>query len=129
MVAVDTNVIVRLLTGDDRRQYAAARRLFATESVWVAKTVLLETVWVLASLYGFDWRAIHSALVGLLGLSNVEVEDDAAVASALLLMSQGVEFAHALHVASKPANAAFATFDRALVRRAVKAGATEIVTL
>jgi predicted nucleic-acid-binding protein len=42
MIAVDTNVLVRLLTGDDPKQTAAARSLFAAEPVWIAKTVLLE---------------------------------------------------------------------------------------
>jgi predicted nucleic-acid-binding protein len=49
LLAVDTNVIVRLLTQDDRKQAAAAAAIFATEDVWIAKTVLLETAWVLKS--------------------------------------------------------------------------------
>jgi predicted nucleic acid-binding protein len=39
MIAVDTNVLVRLLTGDEPQQEAAARSLFASESIWIAKTV------------------------------------------------------------------------------------------
>ena len=54
MIAVDTNVLVRLLTGDDLKQAAAARSLFAAGPIWIAKTVLLETAWVLRSLYGFE---------------------------------------------------------------------------
>ena len=56
---------------------------FATESVWIAKTVLLETGWVLRSLYGFEESAISDAFHALLGLSNVSVEDEHAVARAL----------------------------------------------
>jgi predicted nucleic-acid-binding protein len=59
MVAVDTNILVRLLTGDDPKQAAAARSLFASEQIWIAKTVLLETGWVLRSLYGFEESAIR----------------------------------------------------------------------
>lgn len=66
MIAVDTNVLVRLLTADDPKQLAAARSLFASDPIWVAKTVLLETGWVLRSLYGFE-TAIHEAFTKLLG--------------------------------------------------------------
>ena len=70
MVAVDTNVLVRLLTGDDSRQETAARSLFAREPIWIAKTVLLETGWVLRSLYGFEESSIRDAFTKLLGLTN-----------------------------------------------------------
>ena len=76
MIAVDTNVLVRLLTGDEPKQEAAARSLFASEPIWIAKTVLLETGWVLSSLYGFEESAIHDAFTKLLGLKNVHVEDE-----------------------------------------------------
>ena len=47
MDAIDTNVIVRYLTGDHPRQSAKARSLIETRPVHVATTVLLETEWVL----------------------------------------------------------------------------------
>src|SRR5258708_38365695 len=102
MTAVDTNVLVRLLTQDDRRQAAAARALFGSGPVWIAKTVLLETGWVLGSLYGFDEEAIRGAFTKLLGLSNVHAEDEPAVAAALALTTDGIEFADAFHLGSRP---------------------------
>ena len=51
MTAVDTNVVIRLLTADDPKQAAAATSLFAAGPIWIAKTVLLETGWVLQSGY------------------------------------------------------------------------------
>ena len=55
MLAVDTNVVVRLLTGDNPAQAARARAIFQRETVFVVKTVILvETEWVLRSLYRFD---------------------------------------------------------------------------
>ena len=122
MTAVDTNVVVRLLTGDDPKQAAAAKALFAAEPIWIAKTVLLETGWVLRSLYGFEQRAIHEAFVKLLGLKNVRIEDEPAVAAALALAVHGIEFADALHVSSKPPGAVFVSFDQSFVRRAPRAG-------
>jgi predicted nucleic-acid-binding protein len=122
MVAVDTNVIVRLLTGDDPRQAAAARSLFASEPIWIAKTVLLETGWVLRSLYGFEEGEIRDAFTKLLGLENVRVEDEPSVATALALTAHGIELADAMHLCSRPVNARFASFDKAFVQRAKRAG-------
>ena len=51
MIAVDTNVLVRLLTGDDPAQTRRAADLFAQESILIPKTVLLETEWVLRYRY------------------------------------------------------------------------------
>lgn len=121
MIAVDTNVLVRLLTGDDPKQVMAARSLLLHDSVWVAKTVILETAWVLGSLYGFEDAAIVDALTRFLGLANVQAEDASAVAEALAMTAHGIEFADALHVASRPSGASFITFDKAFVRRARRA--------
>jgi predicted nucleic-acid-binding protein len=74
MTAVDANVVVRLLTADDAKQAGAAKALFRRQPVWIAKTVLLETAWVLRSLYGYQQSVIREAFVKLLGLKNVEVE-------------------------------------------------------
>src|SRR5665213_3654283 len=126
MTAVDTNILVRLLTGDDRRQAAAAKALFAGESIWIAKTVLLETASVLRSLYGFEDAAIGQSFAKLLGLKNVHVEDERAIGHALALTSHGIDFADAIPLNSRPANAEFVSFDRAFVRRAKRAGVARI---
>ena len=129
MTAVDTNVLVRLLTQDDRRQAVHANTLFATGQVWIAKTVLLETNWVLRSLYGFGDNAVQGGFTMLLGLPNIRMEDEAGVAEALSLVSQGIEFADALHLVSRPRGARFVSFDRDLIRRAGRAGVREIDTI
>lgn len=126
MTAVDTNVLVRLLTGDGPKQAAAARALFAAEPIWIAKTVLLETNWVLHSLYGFDEDAIREAFTKLLGLKNVHTEDEPSVAAALALTAHGIELADALHLSSRPPGATFVSFDQSFVRRARRAGASGI---
>lgn len=126
MTAVDTNVLVRLLTGDEPKQAASARSMFASEPIWIAKTVLLETGWVLRSLYGFEESAIRDAFVKLLGLKNVQAEDEASVAAALELTAQGIELADAMHLSSRPAGAAFVSFDKSLVQRARRAGASGV---
>ena len=124
MTAVDTNVVVRLLTGDEPRQAAAARALFAGGPIWIAKTVLLETGWVLRSLYGFEESAIRTAFTKLLGLKNVHVEDEASLAGALT--ASGIELADAIHLSSRPPGARFVSFDKAFVQRARRAGVSAI---
>lgn len=126
MIAIDTNVLVRLLTGDDPKQAAAAQSLFAAGPIWIAKTVLLETGWVLRSLYEFEEAAIADAFRRLLGLKNVHAEDEPSVAAALALTVHGIAFADAIHLSSRPSGARFVSFDQSLVRRAKRAGATEI---
>src|ERR1017187_5467679 len=125
MIAVDTNVLARLLTGDDSKQ-EAARSLFAREPIWIAKTVLLETGWVLRGLYGLEETEIRAAFTKLLGLENVHAEDESSVAAALALMTRGIEFADALHLCSRPPGAAFVSFDKSLVQRARRAGVSDI---
>jgi predicted nucleic-acid-binding protein len=126
MIAVDTNVLVRLLTGDDPEQSAAARSLFAAKPIWIAKTVLLETGWVLRSLYGFDDSAIREAFTRLLGLKNVRAEDELSVAAALELTAHGIELADAMHLSSRPPGAVFVSFDQSFIRRAKRARVTGI---
>ena len=126
MTALDTNVVVRLLTADDPNQAAAARSLFASDEIWIAKTVLLETLWVLRSLYGYEENAIRDAFIKLLGLKNVHIEDEPAVAAALAFTGHGIEFADAIHVSSRPPGADFVSFDQLFVRRAKRAGVAEV---
>lgn len=123
MIAVDTNVIVRLIVADDAVQGQRAARLFAhAPEIFVAKTVLLETAWVLQSAYGFARDAVAEALRRLAGLPNVVVEDAEQVATALDLARRGADVADAIHIAACPEAERFYTFDRRLIRQAQAAG-------
>jgi predicted nucleic-acid-binding protein len=86
--------------------------------VLLLKSVLLETEWVLRSVYRFARPAIHDGITRLLGLPGIEVEDRPAVARALEWYGQGLDFADALHLASIGRAEAFVTFDGALQRKA-----------
>ena len=69
MIAVDTNVVVRLLTQDDAAQYRQSVKLFQTKDmIFIPTTVILETAWVLRTLYDFQPEAICTALRKVLGL-------------------------------------------------------------
>ena len=118
MIAIDTNVVVRLLTNDDPAQAARAADLLARERVLVPKTVLLETEWVLRYSYELPPSVVLAAFRKLLGLPQVAAEDATAIARALELYEGGMDFADALHLASARDATAFATFDTRLAKRA-----------
>ncbi len=118
MHAVDTNVLVRLLTEDDIEQTKRAKALFKKVAVFVPKTVMLETEWVLRRLYRFDSQSVVGAFRKLTGLPNVEIEDPLAVTAALGYCEAGMDFADALHLASSAACEKFATFDAGIKKSA-----------
>jgi predicted nucleic-acid-binding protein len=129
MTAVDTNVLVRFLVRDDPAQAARAAALVRGGEIWVSKTVLLETAWVLGSLYGFPANRVAAALEGLAGLPEVLLEDESSVARALEWFRGGLDFADALHLASARSASRFATFDRQLARRAKRVTGLETLAV
>lgn len=118
MIALDTNVIVRVITKDDPEQLPIALAVLQSESLWVAKTVLLETEWVLRYTYDLSRESILLAFRRFLGYRRIRVEDRAAVLRALRLYRHGMDLADALHLASSLPAGFFVTFDRRLARRA-----------
>lgn len=118
MIAIDTNVLVRLLVADDPAQARRARKLIERNDVVVSATVLLEAEWVLRSAYRIDRAQIEAAFRRFLGLPRVSPDSPAAVALALDSYRAGLDFADALHLASTPDADAFFTFDRRLARAA-----------
>lgn len=126
-VAIDTNLIVRLLVHDDPAQAAASRAFIENEAVRVLSTVVLETVWTLERAYGLDRPAIVSTLSGFMGLPTVRVDDAAAVWRALELYAGGLDFADALHLCLASDADRFVTFDRAFARAAARLRRSEPV--
>ncbi len=128
MYAVDTNVLVRLLTGDDAVQARRAAVLFKKEAIFIPRTVLLETEWVLRRLYRLERETVVGAFRKLSGLGNVELEQPLVVAQALQWCEGGMGFADALHLASSHNTGKFATFD-AQVKKTAPPGAKPAVRL
>lgn len=122
MLAIDTNLIVRYLTGDHPTQSARARSLIDSQAVFAAITVMLEVEWVLRSTYGYGSAEVTRALRAFAGLPTVTVEDDAIVAAALDLVDTGMDFADALHLGKSTNCEGFVTFDRRFVKTAKAAG-------
>jgi predicted nucleic-acid-binding protein len=117
VIALDTNVIVRLVTADDPGQLKAARAVFEAGDLWVCKTVFLETEWILRYSYELSPPAIREVFRKLLGYPRLQVEDRRAVLRALTLYDQGLDFADALHLASSGDADRFVTFDQPLVKK------------
>jgi predicted nucleic-acid-binding protein len=128
VIALDTNVVVRLLVDDDPDQTRRARKLIETHTALVLPTVLLETEWVLRGAYGIGRSAIAGSIRKLVGLRNVELGNAAAVAQALEWFQAGLDFADALHLALAGEAQGFATFDARLAKRARRITAREVST-
>ncbi|MDO3378578.1 type II toxin-antitoxin system VapC family toxin [Geoalkalibacter halelectricus] len=118
MIAVDTNIVVRLLTGDDPSQMAQAREIFTGAEIFIAETVMLETEWVLRYAYDIPPATIHDGLLKLFGLPNVVVRDARAISQAFEGYRSGMDFADSLHLATCGHCEEFFTFDKKFVRSA-----------
>jgi predicted nucleic-acid-binding protein len=117
VTAVDTNIIVRLMTRDNEKQYGRAVALFAKNDIFIPVTVILETEWVLRYSYGFTPDNIFTAFTRLLGLPNVKIQDPDSIARAIDLARNGLNFADALHLAQSRECASLATFDTAFIKK------------
>lgn len=122
MLAIDTNIVVRYLTGDHPEQSPRARELIDGQPVFVPVTVALETEWVLRSAYQFKPLEITKALRGFGGLPTVTFEDAGMILVALERVEQGMDFADSLHLARSTQCDGFRSFDRKLIAEAYAAG-------
>jgi predicted nucleic acid-binding protein len=118
MLAVDTNVVVRYLTGDDPAQFEPAVAVMEDGEAFVGLTVLLETEWVLRSIYRYRPARVVEALRSLAGLPTVSLEDASLADIALQWVENGLDFADALHLARAQFCDGFVTFDRDLATQA-----------
>lgn len=94
MIALDANVLVRLLVQDDPDQFARAlavleRASESEESCFLSDGVLCETAWVLASQYRAGRAEILVALSELVGDRRYTFQDPEALAEALRAFEDG----------------------------------------
>ena len=120
VIAIDTNVLVRLLTSDHPTQSKASHRLFATEDIYIPDTVLLETEWVLRAAFGLAPGEICTALRRVCGLRNVTLSDGQRVAQILDWHEAGFDFADAFHLVLSRDQEALKTFDADFIKTAKK---------
>jgi len=114
MRAVDTNVLVRLATRDDSRQTSAAEA-FVSSGAWVSQIVLVEAMWVLASVYELGPEKIATAIEMFLNHADLTIQDADAVAAALKHFKDrpalGFSDCLILEVARKAGHTPLGTFD------------------
>ena len=127
-VALDTNLLVRLLTNDDPEQARRVADLIDDSSAcFVPITVLLELEWVLRGAYQLPREAIIRAFRGLNAIRQLHLEQEEQVLQALEAYAKGLDFADALHLLRSEGCAALVSFDRALVRKAGELALTPAV--
>jgi len=123
VIAVDTNVLVRILVDDPGQpgQVAAARSL-ATEAreIFVPLVVQVELVWVLESGYGLARDAVTAALEHLEVNSAFALEDAPRCRAALeLYRSSNADYADCVILAGcRDRGLALHTFDKRLAKLA-----------
>jgi len=119
MRAVDTNVLVRLITRDDPKQVHAAEA-FVEKGAWVSHLVLAETTWVLSAAYNLEDAGIAKAVDMLLNHTSLTMQDADVVVEALAHYrrrpSLGFSDCLVLEIARKAGHLPLGTFDKTLAR-------------
>lgn len=117
MRAVDTNLLVRLIARDDSRQVALAEA-FVAKGAWVSHVVLVETSWVLDSVYELDSARIGMAIEMLLNHRDLTLQDPDVVVAALATLRKRPKLSFSdcmvLEIARKAGHLPLGTFDRPL---------------
>ena len=120
MRAVDTNVLLRLLARDDVTQVAAAEE-FVRPGAWVSHVVLIETTWVMTSVYGVKPEQLAAGVKMLLDHENLVVQEPDVVVAALAQYRKrpvvGFSDCLILELARKAGHLPLGTFDKVLGKR------------
>ena len=119
MPGLDTNVLVRYLIADDKKQFEAAKQFFEeaikNEDLFIPVSVFVELEWVLRSLYEVKKAMIITTFNRLLEAREIEFQEESAIEIALSLYADNnAGFADCLHIASAQTQGRvpLVTFDR-----------------
>jgi predicted nucleic-acid-binding protein len=119
MRAIDTNVLVRLITRDDSRQANSAES-FIAQGAWVSILALTEATWVLATVYELPPQDLATAVEMLLNHRDLVLQDTEAITAALELFrakpALGFSDCLMLQLARKAGHLPLGTFDRNLAK-------------
>jgi predicted nucleic-acid-binding protein len=129
MIALDTNILARLLLEDDKAQHVRAVAMLKNGNTYTAPvTVMLELVWVL-TVAGKNRGEIAAALSSLLAMSTFKPKEPEALRHAVRWYASGIDFPDALHLALSTGESSLATFDERFAKRAKREGAAPPVSL
>jgi len=119
MRAIDTNVLVRLITRDDFRRVSAAES-FIDKGAWVSVLALAEAAWVLATVYELTSNELIRAIEMLLEHRDLTLQDADTVTEALELFrarpALGFTDCLMVELARKAGHLPLGTFDRNLAK-------------
>ncbi len=119
MHAIDTNVLVRLITRDEPRQ-AASADAFIQKGAWVSLLALAEAMWVLDAVYQRNATELATAIEMLLNHRELTLQDSGVVTDALHLFRSrpalGFSDCLMVQIARNAGHLPLGTFDRALAR-------------
>jgi predicted nucleic-acid-binding protein len=122
-ITADTNLLVRALIGDDKKQSRLAQAALADELVALAIPALCELVWVLSQGYKIPAADIIEAIRRLVNAANV-VTNHAAVEAGLAMLSSGGDFADGViaYEGRWLGAESFVSFDKKAVKLIEKSG-------
>ncbi len=120
---LDTNVLLRFLTGDNKKQQQEAERLFKEaeqhkRKIVVMSLVIAETCFVLESFYKMQREEIAEALEVFLAQKWLEVQERQALLGLWSWYCQGLHFVDSFLISlAKAQNAGILTFDKSLSKK------------
>lgn len=119
MIALDTNILVTFFVRHDDYAYEKIKTLLMEEQVFVSTTVILESEWVLRSVYGLNKLDILNVFEQLIDFGNVSMSDEFQITQSIHLARGGLDFADALHLALSSSAGAerFLTLDQDFVKK------------
>jgi predicted nucleic-acid-binding protein len=127
LIAVDTNIMIRLAVRDDEVHYQKAMVLLKEHQFFISSMVQLEMEWVLRSRYKQLCEEIANFFTLLLQKNKIDCENEQELMNAICWYRLGADFADALHLSHTNA-LHFYTFDERFCKNAIKTGITPSVT-
>lgn len=94
MIGLDTNIIIRYIMQDDPIQSPKAvriieRRFIEQDTAFISLATVLETVWVLGSIYGLSNQQVAQAIERILQIETVTVQNEHEVSAAARVLKTG----------------------------------------
>lgn len=119
MELLDANFILRYLLRDNEEHFLVVRDVIENKKVTIPDFILAETVYVLEKVYKVPRLEISSALMDLLGYTNIHANrKDVLIRSLDVYSSLNLDFADALLIAycQTTKDGKLHTFDKKILR-------------
>jgi len=119
---LDTNVVLRLMLGDDLAQFAQALKRLETHDGVLTAAVLMECEWVLRGFFKLEAKTIALNFREFLNSEGMEAQNPVQINAILDAFEGGLDFADAVHAFQRDEGCALLTFDKIFAKRAAKLG-------